>query len=92
MSPEIWLGPSGHVDSNSLGYDPSVCIFCIVPLKLITESAETDSSSNEFQRLINNSFCKKSVGVNRYELSFFATSTNVLWCYDCEKIQIKCRN
>ena len=51
-SPEIWLSPRGHVDLNSLGNDPSACNFYNFPLKMFTESAETDSSSSEFQRLI----------------------------------------
>ena len=54
-SPEIWLGARGHIDLNSLGTDPSVCIFCNFPLKLFTETAETDSTSNAFQRLITHS-------------------------------------
>ena len=40
------------VDLNSLGNDPSVCNFCNFPLKLFTETAETDSSSKELQGLI----------------------------------------
>jgi len=43
-SPEVWLGPWGHVDFNSLGNNPSVCNFCNFPLKLFAETAETDSS------------------------------------------------
>ena len=38
-SPEIWLSPRGHVDSNSLGNDPSVCNFCNFSLTLFTETA-----------------------------------------------------
>ena len=48
-SPEIWHGPRGHVDLIGFGNDPSVYNFCSFPLKLFTETAETDSS-NIFHR------------------------------------------
>ena len=38
-----------------VGNDPSVCNFCNFPFKLFTETAESDSSSREFQRLITRS-------------------------------------
>jgi len=42
-SPEIWLGPRGHAD------------FYNFSMKLFAETAETDSSSKEFQTLITRS-------------------------------------
>ena len=51
-STEIWLGPKGHVGLNSLENNPSVCNFCNLLLKPFTETAKTDNSSKEFQRLI----------------------------------------
>jgi len=43
---------------DSLGNASSVCNFCNFPSKLFTETAETNSSSKEFQRLITRSIKK----------------------------------
>ena len=50
-----YLSSAVLIELNSLGNDASVCNICSFPLKLFTETAEADSSSNEFQRLITRS-------------------------------------